>query len=92
MDLVMSFPTEYREKLLLTLSTIDTGRVAQANFNDYQPIRMNEAPRIEPHFISSTEPPTGAGEPPVPPLAPALCSAIYSATKKRVRKLPILNA
>jgi isoquinoline 1-oxidoreductase beta subunit len=72
--------------------TIQNGRVAQANFNDYQPIRMNEAPRIEPHFISSTEPPTGAGEPPVAPLAPALCSAIYSATKKRVRKLPILNA
>ena len=69
--------------------TIEKGRVAQANFNDYQPIRMNEAPRIEPHFVSSTEPPTGAGEPPVPPLAPALCSAIYSATKKRVRKLPI---
>jgi len=69
--------------------TIENGRVSQANFNDYQPIRMNEAPRIEAHFVSSTEPPSGAGEPPVPPLAPALCSAIYAATKKRIRKLPI---
>jgi len=71
--------------------TIEKGRVAQANFNDYQPIRMNEAPRIEAHFVSSTEPPSGAGEPPVPPLAPALCNAIYAATKKRIRALPILS-
>src|SRR5262249_47258434 len=69
--------------------TIEKGRVAQSNFNDYQPLRMNEAPKIEAHFVESTESPTGAGEPPVPPLAPALCNAIYAATKKRVRKLPI---
>jgi len=69
--------------------TIEKGRVMQSNFNDYEPIRMNEAPRIEAHFVSSTEPPSGAGEPPVPPLAPALCNAIYAATKKRVRALPI---
>jgi isoquinoline 1-oxidoreductase beta subunit len=71
--------------------TIDKGRVVQSNFNDYQPIRMNEAPKIEAHFVSSTEPPTGAGEPPVPPLAPALCGAIYAATKKRIRALPVLS-
>lgn len=69
--------------------TIEKGRVSQSNFNDYAPVRMNEAPRIEAHFVPSTEPPSGAGEPPVPPLAPALCSAIYAATKKRIRKLPI---
>jgi isoquinoline 1-oxidoreductase beta subunit len=69
--------------------TIENGRVMQSNFNDYQPIRMNEVPRIEAHFVESTEPPSGAGEPPVPPLAPALCNAIYAATKKRIRKLPI---
>ena len=69
--------------------TIEKDRVVQSNFNDYQPIRMNEAPTIEAHFVSSTEPPSGAGEPPVPPLAPALCSAIYAATKKRIRALPI---
>ena len=69
--------------------TIENGRVMQSNFNDYEPIRMSEAPIIEAHFVSSTEPPSGAGEPPVPPLAPALCSAIYAATKKRIRALPI---
>jgi len=71
--------------------TIDKGRVVQGNFDDYQPIRMNEAPVVEAYFVPSTEPPTGAGEPPVPPLAPALCNAIYSATKRRIRALPILS-
>jgi isoquinoline 1-oxidoreductase subunit beta len=69
--------------------TIDKGRVAQGNFDDYQPIRMNEAPQVEAYFVTSTEPPSGAGEPPVPPLAPALCNAIFAATKKRIRALPI---
>lgn len=69
--------------------TIDKGKVVQSNFDTYQPIRMNEAPKVEGFFVPSTEPPTGAGEPPIPPLAPALCNAIYSATKKRVRALPI---
>jgi isoquinoline 1-oxidoreductase beta subunit len=71
--------------------TIDKGRVVQGNFDDYAPIRMNEAPLIEAYPVSSTEAPTGAGEPPVPPLAPALCNAIYAATKKRIRALPILS-
>lgn len=71
--------------------TIDKGRVAQGNFDDYAPIRMNEAPAIEAYSVPSTESPTGAGEPPVPPLAPALCNAIFAATKKRIRALPILS-
>ena len=70
--------------------TIDKGRVVQGNFDDYAPIRMNEAPVVEAYFVPSTEAPTGAGEPPVPPLAPALCNAIFAATKKRIRALPIL--
>jgi CO/xanthine dehydrogenase Mo-binding subunit len=70
--------------------TIEKGRVVQGNFDDYPPIRMNEAPVVEAYFVESTEAPTGAGEPPVPPLAPALCNAIYAATKKRIRALPIL--
>ena len=69
--------------------TIDKGKVVQGNFDTYRPIRMNEAPKVEGYFVPSTEAPTGIGEPPIPPLAPALCNAIYAATKKRVRALPI---
>jgi isoquinoline 1-oxidoreductase subunit beta len=71
--------------------TIEKGRVVQGNFDDYEPIRMNEAPEIEAYFVQNTDSPSGAGEPPVPPLAPALCNAIYAATKKRIRSLPILS-
>ncbi len=71
--------------------TIDKGRVVQGNFDDYAPVRINEAPVIEAYIVPSSEAPTGIGEPPVPPLAPALCNAIYAATKKRIRSLPILT-
>jgi isoquinoline 1-oxidoreductase subunit beta len=71
--------------------TIDKGRVVQGNFDDYPPLRMEETPIVEAYAVPSTESPTGIGEPPIPPLAPALCSAIYSATKKRIRALPILS-
>ena len=71
--------------------TIEKGRVVQGNFDDYEPLRMNEIPAVEAYFVPSTEAPTGAGEPPVPPVAPALCNAIYAATKKRIRALPILS-
>jgi CO/xanthine dehydrogenase Mo-binding subunit len=71
--------------------TIDKGRVLQGNFDDYAPMRMSETPLIETYSVPSTEAPTGAGEPPVPPLAPALCNAIFAATKKRIRVLPILG-
>src|SRR5579863_3524501 len=71
--------------------TIKQGRVVQGNFDDYAPIRMNEAPLIEAYSVPSTEAPTGAGEPPVPPLAPALCNAIFAATRKRIRALPVVN-
>jgi isoquinoline 1-oxidoreductase beta subunit len=52
---------------------------------------MKEAPVIEAYFVESHEPPSGAGEPPVPPVAPALCNAIFAATKKRIRSLPVLG-
>ena len=71
--------------------TIDKGRVVQGNFDDYQPVRMAEAPSVEAYFVESSEAPTGAGEPPVPPLAPALCNAIFAATKKRIRALPVMS-
>lgn len=71
--------------------TIEKGRVVQGNFDDYAPLRMDETPVVEVYAVPSTEAPTGIGEPSVPPLAPALCNAIYAATKKRIRKLPILS-
>ena len=71
--------------------TIDKGRIVEGNFDDYAPIRMNEAPSVEAYFVESAEAPSGAGEPPVPPLAPALGNAIYAATKKRIRVLPLVS-
>jgi CO/xanthine dehydrogenase Mo-binding subunit len=71
--------------------TIEKGRVVQGNFDDYAPLRMDETPAVEVYAIPSVESPTGIGEPSVPPIAPALCNAIYAATKKRIRALPILG-
>jgi len=71
--------------------TIEKGRVVERNFDDYPPLRLEETPAVEVYAVPSTESPTGIGEPPVPPLAPALCNAIYAATRKRIRALPILN-
>src|SRR5712691_1980963 len=71
--------------------TIEKGRVVQGNFDDYAPLRMEEVPAVEVYAVPSTEVPTGIGEPSVPPLAPALCTAIFAATKKRIRALPILS-
>jgi len=71
--------------------TIEKGRVVQGNFDDYPPLRMDETPGVEVYAVPSAEAPTGIGEPSVPPIAPALCNAIYAATKKRIRALPILS-
>jgi len=66
------------------------GAVDQSNFYDYQVARMNDAPRhVDVHIVESTAPPAGVGEPGVPPMAPAICNAIYAATGKRVRELPL---
>ena len=72
--------------------TVEKGRVVQGNFDDYAPLRMDETPTVEVYAVPSQEVPTGIGEPSVPPIAPALCNAIYRATRKRIRALPILNS
>jgi CO/xanthine dehydrogenase Mo-binding subunit len=69
--------------------TISRGRVEQTNFNNYPMLRMDEMPVIEVHIVPSEEKPTGAGELSVPPVVPALCGAIFAATGKRIRRLPI---
>ena len=74
---------------LKTEITLKNGRVEQTNFHDYQMLRMFESPEIEVHIVPSTENPSGVGEPGVPPVAPALANAIFAATGKRVRRLPI---
>jgi isoquinoline 1-oxidoreductase beta subunit len=69
--------------------TFKDGRVEQSNFHDYPLLRMNEMPRVEVHILPSTEAPGGIGEPGTPPIAPALVNAIFAATGKRLRSLPI---
>lgn len=73
--------------------TVSKGRVEQSNFHDYEVLRMSEAPaNIEVHIVPSREPPGGCGEPGVPPIAAALGNAIFAATGKRVRRLPMRAA
>ncbi len=74
---------------LKTEITLKDGRVEQTNFHDYPMLRIFESPQIEVHIVPSTEKPTGVGEPGVPPVAPALANAIFAATGKRIRRLPI---
>ena len=70
--------------------TATKGIIDQSNFHDYQLARMSSAPRkIEVHLVESDAPPAGVGEPGVPPFAPALCNAVFAATGKRVRELPL---
>jgi isoquinoline 1-oxidoreductase beta subunit len=69
--------------------TIDKGRVQQGNFNQYDMLRIDEAPVVEVYIVPSTQNPGGIGEAGVPALAPAVCNAVFAATGKRIRRLPI---
>jgi len=63
--------------------------VEQSNFPQYQPLRINEMPAVEVYIVPSAEKPTGVGEPGTAPIAPAVANAIFAATGKRIRRLPI---
>jgi isoquinoline 1-oxidoreductase beta subunit len=69
--------------------TIDKGRVQQSNFDRYEMLRIDEMPKIDVHIVNSEEEPGGVGEASVPPIAPAVANAIFAATGKRIRALPI---
>ena len=69
--------------------TFTDGEVDQSNFPDYPPLRIGDMPKIEVHIVSSTEPPTGIGEPGLPPAGPAVANAIYQAIGRRVMRLPM---
>jgi isoquinoline 1-oxidoreductase beta subunit len=71
---------------------LEGGKVQQGNFHDYRVLRMHEAPVVEAHVVPSTAEPSGVGEPPTPPVAPAVANALFRLTGRRERRLPLASA
>ncbi len=69
--------------------TLEDGAVRESNFHDYRQLRLADSPAIDVHIVPSTEPPSGVGEPGVPPIAPAVANAVFAVTGQRLRTLPL---
>jgi isoquinoline 1-oxidoreductase subunit beta len=82
-NIVMGLSAALKEPI-----TVVKGAIQQTNFHQFTPFRIGEVPLMEIHVVPSTEAPGGAGEPGLPPVAPALCNAIFNLTGKRMRTLP----
>lgn len=82
--IVMALTAALKSKM-----TIRNGAAVESNFHNYPLLGIHEMPEVEVHFVESTEPAAGVGEPPVPPTPPAVCNAVYAATGVRIRELPI---
>src|SRR6476620_12697716 len=78
--------------ILKSRITLDKGRIVEGNFDGYDVLRIDEMPSVEVHIVKSSAPPTGVGEPGVPPIGPAVANAMFKATGRRIRILPFANS
>lgn len=72
--------------------TLTDGQVDQANFDTYTPLRIDAMPKVEVHILASANPPSGIGEPGVPPIGPAVANALYRALGRRIRVMPFARS